>query len=378
MGDGTTHSAQIGHEANGNDVLRVGCALLPKKAARYLTARMREIAAENGLELLTVDHTKPLQDQGPFDAIVHKLRPNQAWEQNLMDYCKLNPRVKVIDRVLGIKALQNRSTMLKSLQGNGVTVKPASGTQNGWAPARVRAPPQVEIVEGTSLGEAEAKLASAGLKPPLVVKPLWTDGRPGSHGLAVLHDLLALDKLLQGASCAAASESTPNVKPPLVVQQFVEHGGRLYKVYVLGEQTVVTQRPSLKNSYLSSSKGVTTLPRISCTSLNNKHKHEFRMNVGDEEANIAYDNWPPEWVTNSLAAILRKRLGVQLFNFDMICPEGDNFEELLYYVVDINYFPGVDKIPGFEELFVNFLKAVCEDVEDKAVAEGHGYEGSSL
>lgn len=82
---------------------------------------------------------------------------------------------------------------------------------------------QVEVHEGMSLSEAQALLDAAGLKPPLLVKPLWTDGREGSHGLAVLHDLAALGQLLQGAMSS-------EVQPPLVVQQFVDHGGMLYKV----------------------------------------------------------------------------------------------------------------------------------------------------
>lgn len=50
---------------------------------------------------------------------------------------------------------------------------------------------------------------------------------------------------------------------------------------------------------------------------------------------------PPEWVTHGLAGRLRDRLGLQLFNFDLICPEvQESGAERLYYVVDINYFPG--------------------------------------
>ena len=74
-----------------------------------------------------------------------------------------------------------------------------------------------------SVAEAQAKLAAAGLQPPLLCKPLWTDGREGSHGLAVLHDLGALNQLLEGT---VASEC----KPPMVVQQYVEHGSVLFKV----------------------------------------------------------------------------------------------------------------------------------------------------
>ena len=65
---------------------------------------------------------------------------------------------------------------------------------------------------------------------------------------------------------------------------------------------------------------------------------------------------PPEWITHSLANALKKRLGLQLFNFDMIEPKGC---EGVFYVVDINYFPGVDKIRDFENIFVDFLLGAC-------------------
>ena len=70
---------------------------------------------------------------------------------------------------------------------------------------------------------------------------------------------------------------------------------------------------------------------------------------------------PPKWFTDRLAAELRRRLGMNLFNFDLLRPEEQPLlsSEVLYYVIDINYFPGVDKIHMFEERFVNFLHSCC-------------------
>lgn len=122
--------------------------------------------------------------------------------------------------------------MLTPFQGQGILIQqPQQQTlaqqqeSQQLQQVRVQAPLQVEIPEGTTEAEAQAALAAAGLSPPLLCKPLWTDGREGSHGLAVLHDLEALGRLLKGA---VSSE----FKPPLVVQQFVEHGGVLFKVRI--------------------------------------------------------------------------------------------------------------------------------------------------
>lgn len=95
---------------------------------------------------------------------------------------------------------------------------------------------------------------------------------------------------------------------------------------------------------------------------------------------------PPAWLTSALAATLRQELGMQLFNFDLIVPEqqpvpvfdgsprqqqqlvaadsGPDAAPALCYVVDINFFPGVDKIPQFEQRFVDFLLSAAEGGPD--------------
>ncbi|GLI61578.1 hypothetical protein VaNZ11_003963 [Volvox africanus] len=411
---------------NRNRVLRIGCALLPKKVSRYLTKSMERIASSRGVQLVLLDHTKPLVDQGEYDAIVHKLRPNKEWERNLQEYITSRPGVKVIDSLAGIRIVHNRATMLLPLREdpNGLTLK-RPYTRNGrgrgrgtFSIARIQSPTQVEITEGMSLAEAQAQLCQAGLTPPLLVKPLWTDGREGSHGLAVLHDMAAMGKVLYG-------DVSSSLKPPLVVQQFVDHGGVLFKVYVLGTRTVVCLRPSLGDSQFGQEarrEGVQSLPRISCKSSYAKGSPEDKLSAGivyytaarvsehltDEEGcggaemrpwrrdqvvsapdislspeHVMHPAAPPDWVTRALAGMLRDKLGLQLFNFDMICPANQSSQhERLYYVVDINYFPGVDKIPDFERIFVDFLTAACdgesEDANDRDAPADAALAGTDM
>lgn len=114
---------QQGHDAAAGTQTIVGCALLPKKVlsvdyvffallsdhgehrirpqvthvswekkqqqkcvrplpclagqvARYLTQRMLQTAADNNIQIKQIDYTQPLEPQGPFNVIIHKLRPN--------------------------------------------------------------------------------------------------------------------------------------------------------------------------------------------------------------------------------------------------------------------------------------------------------------
>jgi hypothetical protein len=39
--------------------------------------------------------------------------------------------------------------------------------------------------------------------------------------------------------------------PPCVAQSFINHNAVLYKIYVVGDEYIVTERPSLKNFYPS-------------------------------------------------------------------------------------------------------------------------------
>ncbi len=232
---------------------------------------------------------------------------------------------------------------------------------------------QVDIPEGSTLQDMERLLAQSGMQPPLLVKPLWTDGREGSHGLAVVYDLPSLGQLLDGSGAVSSS-----FRPPVVIQQFVPHGGALHKVYVLGSISVVCKRPSLGDQHLgdisgSRRKGVLQLPRISCKTvafdLGGGHAgnpESLRAVEGgaecsncsppaadqvlDSETELLTpssrpsspdEHRPPEWFTRALAHELRARMGLQLFNFDLIVPEQQSSaDEDLYLVVDINYFPG--------------------------------------
>ena len=55
-------------------LLTVGCAITAKKAASFLKPGLVEAAAVRGVRLLAIDLARPLQEQGPFDVILHKAR----------------------------------------------------------------------------------------------------------------------------------------------------------------------------------------------------------------------------------------------------------------------------------------------------------------
>lgn len=80
----------------------------------------------------------------------------------------------------------------------------------------------LSLCAGVSCAQALDTLDAAGLQLPLVAKPRFA-GQPGSHGLALVRDLAGLQALVLGGPDAP-------LRPPLLLQQFVEHGSTLTKV----------------------------------------------------------------------------------------------------------------------------------------------------
>nr|XP_009767648.1 PREDICTED: inositol-tetrakisphosphate 1-kinase 2-like isoform X3 [Nicotiana sylvestris] len=187
----------------------------------------------------------------------------------------------------------------------------------------VGVPRQLVIeTDPSSISDAVNK---AGLALPLVAKPLVAK----SHELSLAYDTLSLQKL----------------EPPLVLQEFINHGGVLFKVFIVGEAVKVVRRfslPDVSKRELSKSAGVFHFPRVSCVA------------ASAEEADLdpCVGELPPRPLLERLARELRRRLGLRLFNLDIIREHGTKDR---YYVIDINYFPGYGKMPEYEHIFTDFL-----------------------
>ncbi|CAN6449992.1 unnamed protein product [Victoria cruziana] len=177
---------------------------------------------------------------------------------------------------------------------------------------KIRVPKQL-VVEGDPNSIPDA-VNRSGLKLPLVAKPLFVDETARSHELSLAYDQLSLSKL----------------EPPLVLQEFVNHGGVLFKVYIIGETVKVVRRFSLPDVEKSErlQHGVIQFPRVSCAA----------ASADDADLDPCVAELPPLPLLEKLAQELRQRLGLQLFNIDVIREHGSRNS---FYVIDINYFPGM-------------------------------------
>ena len=79
---------------------------------------------------------------------------------------------------------------------------------------------------GCTEDEAIETFQKAQLHFPVLAKPFFTDGRQGSHGLALIDCMEGLKKLVNGTG-------PPGVTLPVMLQPFIEHKGCLFKVHIL-------------------------------------------------------------------------------------------------------------------------------------------------
>ncbi|GAB4853401.1 Inositol-tetrakisphosphate 1-kinase 4 [Ancistrocladus abbreviatus] len=294
----------------------VGYALTSKKKESFLQPKLECLARNKGILLIPIDVNRPLSEQGPFDVLLHKLL-GKEWSQLLEDYGLKHPEVMILDPPYAIQHVHNRQSMLQDVAALSLTD----------CHGRVCVPKQLVIEKDPS--SIPDEVTKSGLKLPLVAKPLFVDGSSKSHEL-----FLAYDK-----------SSLSNLEPPLVLQEFVNHGGVMFKVYVIGETIKVVRRfslPDVCKRELSKHGGVFQFPRVSCAA----------ASADNVDLDPVVAELPPQPLLERLVKELHHRLGLQLFNVDMIREHGTRD---LFYVIDINYFPGYGKMPDYEHIFTDFL-----------------------
>ncbi|KAH7352128.1 hypothetical protein KP509_19G031200 [Ceratopteris richardii] len=296
----------------------IGYAFRESKQRSFLNESLLERAEAVGIHFIAVDLQRPLDTQGPFHVILHKLS-SSSWDEELADYVVSHPDVLVVDHPQFVNRLRDRISMLQvviELQNN-------LSSFPGSCDLSVRVPTYC-VLHGEESEEDRLSLLNR-LHFPVIAKPLTVDGSATSHALSLVFSIRSL----------------ANVKAPLVVQEFISHGGVIFKVYVAGDFVECVCRKSLpdacKDQYLSEP---ISFCQISNTSIS--------LSADPDLQGIEL---PPSGFIANIASGLRKVLSLRLFNFDII----KDVRTSEYYIIDINYFPGYEKLPDFETFMIEFF-----------------------
>ncbi|KAJ8500782.1 hypothetical protein OPV22_011334 [Ensete ventricosum] len=306
----------------------VGYALASKKQKSFIQPSLVDLSRQRGIDLVPIDTTRPLAEQGPFDCVLHKLY-SEDWKAQLDDFATKNPGVPIVDPPPAITRLHNRISMLQVVS----ELKIPQQRETFGIPS------QLVIYDS---GTLNSNVIGA-LRLPIIAKPLVADGSAKSHKMSLVFHRDDLQKLT----------------PPLVLQEFVNHGGVIFKVYVVGDSVQCVKRKSLPDvteEELEGSAGSVTFSQVSnMTTTQDSSKADYYMQLDDAEM-------PPSSFVTEIARGLRQALRLRLFNFDVI---RDVKVGTHYLVIDINYFPGFAKMPSYEEVLTDFFWSVVHEKELK-------------
>lgn len=197
-------------------------------------------------------------------------------------------------------------------------------------------PKQVFVGSPESLANC---VASRDLTFPVIAKPLVADGSASSHQMSLVFN----EEGLRGLK----------LNPPFVLQEFVNHGGVIFKVYVAGQHIQCVKRrslPDISEEKLGVSENLLSFSQISNVTA------QDQSNEGVAKLMEAAELPPSSFVTE-VACQLRETLKLNLFNFDMIRDSrvGDRF-----LIIDINYFPGYAKMPRYETILTDFFLDIVQ------------------
>lgn len=189
------------------------------------------------------------------------------------------------------------------------------------AAANVRCPRFVIVREKINSESFSELLHLHQMSFPFMVKPIQACGSAESHYLGVVFRVDDLDQF----------------QPPFLVQEFFNHNGVIFKVFVLGDTVEVVSRRSFKN--FSPEKDHKSF-------IFDSQKMKDLLSDGDLDT---LQSKPPVESLRLMAATISRRLRMHLFGFDVVTNVADG----RHAIVDLNFFPGYVGVDNVHNLLLD-------------------------
>ncbi|CAL8072066.1 unnamed protein product [Calicophoron daubneyi] len=179
---------------------------------------------------------------------------------------------------------------------------------------------------------------------PIICKPSSAHGIETAHKMALVFN----------------KEGLTQIDYPCLAQQFVNHGGKLFKLFVVGTKTFTQKRSSIANlSQLSTRPPVffdsKKVSKNDCTTFDAE-------NIGHGDVELGAEVVADEPLFHRIATVLRESIHLDLFGLDLIaCLEDDPSEShgspsYRWGIIDLNIFPDYIGIPNFPEYLENLVR----------------------
>ncbi|KAL7871648.1 hypothetical protein SRHO_G00066310 [Serrasalmus rhombeus] len=313
---------------------RVGYWLSEKKIKKLNFLSFVDMCRKRGIEMVQLDLSQPLEQQGPLDAIIHKLTDHiveadqnvtEALRlvQSVQEYIDAHPETVILDPLPAIRTLLDRFKSYKLIHK----------LEESMKDDRICSPSFMGLSSECGLDMLE-QLHKNGITFPFICKTQVAHGT-NSHEMAIIF----------------SEEDLKDIRPPCVLQSFINHNAVLYKVFVVGEAYSVVERPSIRNF----PSGPTDQRAISFNS-HHVSKPESSSDLTSRDNLEGQCRTPNDDVIQMISRCLRQTLGVSLFGIDVII----NNQTGQHAVIDINAFPGYEGVPEFFDNLLIHLTSVLQ------------------
>lgn len=308
--------------------IRIGYCGRESKWQSFHWNEFVEYALKRNVEVIRIDLTQRIEDQGKFVLIIHKMTnvmDGHNMECNLelnslYKYSKDHPEVIIIDKLDNVATSLDREEMTEILQSIQWTLND-----------QVSIPKSV-LLERSDLDNIINSTKT--LNFPIIAKP-----KIASVSLKSTNSFSHMLKLV------AKPEDLVNFTTPSVLQEYINHGGHVFKLYALGSQLFCDIRPSTRN--------------VSAGEVINIEFHSEKPNVDNglwtKPADYTGIQIPMEDF-KKISEDIQKAMNLHLLGIDIIIDE----ENGKYYVIDVNYFPGYKNVKDIWPKFFDFLLECIE------------------
>ena len=306
--------------------LVVGYAAPPKKKRKFM-APFATFLRGQGVVCHELDFSTSCTQ--PVDVLLHKMladghpeggdaSASEAQIQNMKEYILSLPQLRVVDPPDCVQIVLDRYVFQTTMQKSGVLCPPCA------------------LWKGTC--DATAAMAqNPNLQFPLVCKSIQSCGSDAAHEVVIVHTLDQLGQVVQ------------TIPFPLLLQNYVQHHGTVWKVYVIGPYIWVGNRSDGLNAVPCDD----NKPSVHVDSI---HVQRDVQTDGDFVL-LTKDCQFQGMKGHEVQDIVQKvsaATGLNIFGIDLIVDIVTGGP----YCVDLNYFPGYKQVHDVYHYLLNYLRSV--------------------
>lgn len=311
-----------------NKMIKLGLCIPSRKKSRIrLPERIEDLCIKANIKVIEIDINKNLESQGPFDVLLHKIvdyfniySQSDAQEKinKLINYASKHKQMKVIDDFSLCLKITKRNYIVELL-------KSCKFTLNG---IKVFTPKTLFIDSPVEPLEISEQIRNDNMKFPVLRKPSSACLDQSSHNMALIFN----------------HEGVTDITSPCLLQEFCNHEGVYYKVFVVGSKFHICENPSIKNIDAS----YNNRPTMFFNARNiSKIGQPFQPRLHENDPNLrkwlTCDEKPNMLDTDVIEEIIERLQdisGCSLFKFDVLIES----ETGNYALIDFNQFPSYEGI----------------------------------